>query len=90
MREPSEERSRISRRRRGSRLGLTLDAIDICWAKSSSGGAGWLLVALNGWSGGIAEDCGAGGEEVEVVDIVWKYLVGGMAIGMAGASVIIC
>lgn len=72
-REPEEERSRISRRRRGSRRGVTFEERDICCAKCSSGGSFAVLVVLNGWEGGKAEDCGAGEVvvEVEAGDMVW-------------------
>lgn len=74
---PSEERSRSSRRRRGLRWGLTSN-VDVSEAICEEVVASESLVL---WSvdGGSAEDCGAGGVDVDVElgveagDIVWKY-----------------
>lgn len=60
IREPSDERSRISRRKRGLRCGLTLEDKDIC--SSFSICEVLLSLVLNGREGGNAEECGAGGE----------------------------
>lgn len=70
---PFEERSRSSRRRRGVRKGVTLEERVSCSLKLSDGVLEevllWLSV-LNGWEGGSAEDCGAGGGVSEVADMV--------------------
>lgn len=64
-REPSDDKSRSSRRSRGLRKGFTFDV-------EASFGADVLCCVLLGSSwvaGGSAEDCGAGGELDVDVDV---------------------
>ena len=58
--EPADDRSRSSSRSRGVRKGFTFDAEE-SWDV--------LLWLASTWSGGSAEDCGAGGELDADVDV---------------------
>jgi hypothetical protein len=63
---PSDDKSRTSNRRSGFRNGVTFEVNDgdssensICDVSS--------FPSVDSWDGGIAEECGAGGVEVEAV-----------------------
>jgi hypothetical protein len=86
--EPSDERSRSSRRRRGFRLGVTFwDRMGSC-AECSVCGAVSLCAVLKGCVGGSAEDCGGGGVASDVEDMVWYCFVLSEDIGSIKGSYI--
>jgi hypothetical protein len=66
-REPLDERSRSSSRRSGLRWGVTLDVSDKSWSEVVQSGVSLLWESYVRWDGGNAEDCGAGGVELEAV-----------------------
>ncbi len=69
-REPSDERSRSSSRRRGFRRGLIFDADDLPDAELL---LVWAVLCSVLAAGGSAEGCGAGGElDVGLGDMVWN------------------
>lgn len=71
-REPLDERSRISSRRRGLRRGMTFDVSKKAWSNVIKSGVSLFWESYVGCDGGNAEGCGAGGVELEadVEDIV--------------------
>jgi hypothetical protein len=69
-REPLDERSRISSRRRGLRCGITFETCDRGSSDVVQLGVSLSWELCVGWDGGNAEDCGVGGAGADVEDIV--------------------